>query len=74
MTEGAYLESQDDEMGEAVAAFPGDIVKFDVGTRHRGIAPVDNYTLVAEVWQHTDPEQPSDENDITRLHDQFARV
>jgi mannose-6-phosphate isomerase len=29
--------------------------------------------MIAEIWQHTDPENPSDENDIVRLQDDFGR-
>jgi hypothetical protein len=29
--------------------------------------------LVAEIWQHTDPENPSDEDDIVRVSDDFGR-
>jgi hypothetical protein len=29
--------------------------------------------MVAEIWQHTDPNHPSDEDDIVRLQDDFGR-
>ncbi|NBV85915.1 MAG: phosphoheptose isomerase, partial [Verrucomicrobia bacterium] len=29
--------------------------------------------IVAEIWLHTDPSAPSDENDIIRLDDDFGR-
>jgi len=29
--------------------------------------------LVAEIWQHTDPKHPSNEEDIVRLQDDFGR-
>jgi mannose-6-phosphate isomerase len=28
---------------------------------------------VAEIWQHTDAANPSDENDIVRVQDDFSR-
>ena len=31
------------------------------------------FAVVAEIWQHTDPEHPSDEDDIIRLQDDFGR-
>jgi mannose-6-phosphate isomerase len=29
--------------------------------------------LIAEIWQHTDSENPSDEDDIIRVSDDFGR-
>jgi hypothetical protein len=29
--------------------------------------------MIAEIWQHTDAEQPSDEDDMIRLQDDFGR-
>ena len=40
--------------------------------RHRIIGN-DDYALVAEIWIHTDKSNPSDENDIVRLQDDFNR-
>ena len=40
--------------------------------RHR-IIGTDDYALVAEIWIHTDKSNPSDENDIVRLQDDFNR-
>jgi hypothetical protein len=30
--------------------------------------------LVAEIWQHTDPGNPSNEDDIVRLADDYSRA
>lgn len=51
----------------------GNIIVLSKGTRHRLIGAPENYGVVAEIWQHTDPEQPSDEEDIIRLQDDFGR-
>jgi mannose-6-phosphate isomerase-like protein (cupin superfamily) len=51
----------------------GDIIVLEKGTRHRLIGAPDNYGVVAEIWQHTDPSNPSDEEDIIRLQDDFGR-
>lgn len=51
----------------------GDIIVLQKGTRHRLIGSADNYGVVAEIWQHTDPSHPSDEEDIIRLQDDFGR-
>jgi mannose-6-phosphate isomerase len=50
----------------------GDIIVLEKGERHRLIGD-DNYGIVTEIWQHTDPANPSDEDDIVRLQDDFGR-
>lgn len=42
------------------------------GTRHRLIG-LDNWGVIAEIWLHTDPAHPSDEEDIVRLEDDYGR-
>lgn len=42
------------------------------GERHR-LVGLEDYAVVAEIWQHTDVDNPSDENDIVRLQDDFGR-
>ena len=51
---------------------PGDQIKLKKGERHRLIG-LNNYAVLAEIWQHTDPNNPSDENDIVRLSDDYGR-
>jgi hypothetical protein len=29
--------------------------------------------MIAEIWQHTNADQPSDEDDIVRVQDDFGR-
>lgn len=50
----------------------GEIIKLKKGKRHRLIG-LDNWGIVAEIWQHTDAAHPSDEEDIIRLQDDFGR-
>lgn len=50
----------------------GNIVNLQQGERHR-LVGLDDWGIVAEIWQHTDPENPSDEDDIVRLQDDFGR-
>ncbi len=50
----------------------GDIVKLRQGERHRLIG-LDEYGIIAEIWQHTDKNHPSDEDDIVRIQDDFGR-
>ena len=50
----------------------GDQIELKKGERHRLIG-LDDFAVIAEIWQHTDPENPSDENDIVRLSDDYGR-
>ena len=50
----------------------GDQIKLKQGERHRLIG-LDDYCLVAEIWQHTDKNNPSNEEDIVRVQDDFGR-
>ena len=50
----------------------GDIIKLKQGERHRLIG-LDNWGIVAEIWRHTETENPSDEEDIVRVQDDFGR-
>ena len=50
----------------------GDSITLQQGERHRLIG-LDTWGVVAEIWQHTDAKQPSDEADIVRVQDDFGR-
>ena len=50
----------------------GDQIILQQGERHRLIG-LDDYCVVAEIWQHTDATHPSDEDDIIRVQDDFGR-
>ena len=52
----------------------GEIVRLKVGERHRLVGLKSNWGAVAEIWQHIDPSNPSDENDIVRLQDDYNRA
>lgn len=64
--------SATDEEGEIQQLTPGDFIQMNKGERHRLIG-LDSWGVVAEIWQHTDRENPSDEEDIVRLQDDFGR-
>lgn len=49
-----------------------DQIVLQQGERHRLIG-LDETSVVAEIWQHTDPTHPSDEDDIIRVQDDFGR-
>jgi mannose-6-phosphate isomerase len=64
--------SNTDEEGEVGEYGPKDQVKLQQGERHRLIGLKD-WGIVAEIWQHTDASNPSDEDDIVRVQDDFGR-
>ena len=50
----------------------GQVINLKCGERHR-LLGADGYGVVAEIWQHTDKENPSNEDDIVRVQDDFGR-
>ncbi len=64
--------SNDDTEGELEILNVGDTITLQQGERHRLIG-LSDYAVIAEIWQHTDPNHPSDEEDIVRLQDDFGR-
>lgn len=66
------VRSDTDEQGEMEQLSEGDTVRLAQGERHR-LVGLEGWSLLAEIWQHTDPENPSDENDIVRVEDDFGR-
>jgi mannose-6-phosphate isomerase len=66
------ITSDTDEEGELQRLAPGSKIKLNQGERHRLIG-LDDWGIVSEIWQHTDPEKPSDESDIVRVQDDFGR-
>ncbi len=50
----------------------GDTIVLQKGERHR-LVGLEDWGVVAEIWQHTNSEYPSDEDDIVRLQDDFNR-
>lgn len=61
-----------DEEGAIQELSSGAFIQMDKGERHRLIG-LDSWGVVAEIWQHTDPKNPSNEEDIVRLQDDFGR-
>ena len=66
------IRSNDDNQKPFTALNEGDQVRLKQGERHRLIG-LEKQALVAEIWQHTDPKNPSNEEDIVRLQDDFGR-
>jgi mannose-6-phosphate isomerase-like protein (cupin superfamily) len=64
--------SDSDTEGEVKDYQPGEQIMLTQGQRHR-LVGLDGWGVVAEIWQHTHAEQPSDEDDIVRVQDDFGR-
>lgn len=68
----AISRSPSDDQGPVHPMALGEVVSLARGERHRLIG-TDNWGVVAEIWMHTEPENPSDESDIIRLQDDYSR-
>jgi mannose-6-phosphate isomerase-like protein (cupin superfamily) len=66
------VRSTSDDEGELVRFEAGETIVLEQGERHRLIG-LEGWGVVAEFWQHTDPDHPSDEDDIVRVQDDYAR-
>ena len=66
------VTSQDDIERKEKILKEGDEIRLSKGERHR-IIGLEEYAVVAEIWIHTDKDNPSDENDIVRVQDDFDR-
>lgn len=70
--EVGVITSPTDEEGELKTYLPGNRIVLQQGERHRLIG-LSDWGIIAEIWQHTDANTPSDESDIVRLQDDFGR-
>ncbi len=68
---GVIISDNDDE-NEIQNYSRGDIINLKKGERHR-LVGLENWGIIAEIWQHTDRNNPSDEEDIVRITDDFGR-
>ena len=64
--------SPNDEQNEVQTLKKGDEVELEQGIRHR-LVGLEEWGIVAEIWKHTDKDNPSDEDDIIRVEDDFGR-
>ena len=64
--------SDTDEQGEVKSYQVGERIVLKQGERHR-LVGLQDWGVLAEIWQHTDANQPSDEDDIVRVQDDFGR-
>ncbi len=74
LTAGAYYCNMSDELPpRPTLAQAGDVVRLAAGERHRACGDAQHPTIIAELWQHTDPAHPSTEDDIVRVADDYQR-
>ena len=64
--------SATDEQGAVKTYRAGEQIVLQQGERHR-LVGLANWGVLAEIWQHTDATNPSDEDDIVRVQDDFGR-
>lgn len=64
--------SDDDEQGEVKSYEAGERIVLRQGERHR-LVGLHGWGILAEIWQHTDAQNSSDEADIVRVQDDFGR-
>jgi len=64
--------SMNDKQNPKIILNEKDQIKLKQGERHRLIG-LDDYAVISEIWQHTDPENPSNEDDIVRISDDYGR-
>jgi mannose-6-phosphate isomerase len=68
----SIARSMTDQESEPKIMKIGELVSLEQGERHRLIG-LDSWGIVAEIWVHTDPSNPSNEDDIVRLKDNYQR-
>jgi len=66
------VRSKTDEQGEVYTLEQNEKVVLAQGERHR-LVGLKEFGIIAEIWQHTDPDNLSNEDDIVRLSDDFGR-
>lgn len=66
------IRSFTDKQGEIETLIEGDQIRLKQGERHR-LVGLKERALIAEIWQHTDANNPSNEEDIVRVSDDFGR-
>ena len=70
--EVGVITSENDDEGDLKRLNKEDQIKLHQGERHR-LVGLEDWAVLAEIWQHTDANNPSDEDDIVRVQDDFGR-
>ena len=70
--EAGVITSETDKETPMETKKLNEVIILKRGERHR-LVGTDGWGIIAEIWQHTDPENPSNEDDIVRVTDDFGR-
>tara|TARA_B100001250_G_scaffold378625_1_gene368597 strand:- start:89 stop:568 length:480 start_codon:yes stop_codon:yes gene_type:complete len=70
--EVGVVRSMNDNENEMLIHKEKDLIQLNEQERHR-LVGLSNIGVVAEIWIHTDVNNPSDEQDIVRLQDDYSR-
>ena len=70
-TVGVVVSDTDFEK-EMIQLRQGDQIKLKKEQRHR-LVGLNDWAVIAEIWQHTEKDNPSDEDDIVRINDDYGR-
>lgn len=68
----AVVTSDTDEEKETRSMQTDDVIQLKQGERHR-LVGLNGWGILAEIWRHTDADNPSNEDDIVRVQDDFGR-
>jgi len=66
------VRSETDDEGSITVLNLNDQITLKQGERHR-LVGLNDWAVIAEIWQHTDSSNPSNEDDIVRVQDDFGR-
>ena len=69
---GIYTSDDDIQPEEMNVYYDNELIEMKLGTRHR-LVGLEDWGIVAEIWIHRFPGNPSDEEDIRRIEDDFGR-
>lgn len=68
----AVVTSDTDEEKETRNLQIDDVIQLKQGERHR-LVGLNGWGILAEIWRHTEADNPSNEDDIVRVQDDFGR-
>lgn len=70
---GVLVGETDEQTQETKELLAAESIEIPQGIRHR-LVGLEGWGAVAEIWIHTDPRNPSNEDDIYRLQDDYKRM
>lgn len=70
--EVGIVRSFNDTESAVVNYKEGDLITLQKEERHR-LVGLKDWAIIAEFWQHTNPSNPSNEDDIVRVQDDYSR-